>query len=47
MKKERVVLSFNSTNVEEPITYHLIKDYGLMVNILRASIDPRKDGKNC
>lgn len=42
MKKTKVVLSFPLDKVEEPITYHLIKDYDLMVNILRATIDPRK-----
>ena len=45
MAKKRVVLSFPPHTVEEPITYHLIKDYGLMVNILRATIDPGKRGR--
>jgi len=43
--KMKVVFTFPATNVEEPITYHLIKDYDLMVNILRATIDPRKQGR--
>lgn len=45
MKKIKVVLSFSEAMVEEPITYHLITDYGLQVNILRASIDPGKQGR--
>jgi ferredoxin len=45
MKKTKVVLSFPPSNVEEPVTYRLIKDYGLVVNILRASIDPGKQGR--
>ena len=45
MAKKRVVLSFPPHTVEEPITYHLIKDYDLMVNILRATIDPGKRGR--
>jgi ferredoxin len=45
MKKTKVVLSFPPSNVEEPITYRLIKDYDLVVNILRASIDPGKQGR--
>jgi ferredoxin len=45
MKKTRVVLSFPPSNVEEPITYRLIKDHDLVVNILRASIDPGKQGR--
>jgi ABC-type methionine transport system ATPase subunit len=44
MKKTRMVFSFPPSKVEEPITYHLVKDYGLMVNILRAAIDPHKQG---
>ncbi len=44
MNKRRV-LTFPPSAVEEPIIYHLVKDYGLMVNILRASIDPRKQGR--
>ena len=45
MKKTRVVFSFPPSNVEEPVTYRLIKDYDLVVNILRASIDPGKQGR--
>jgi ferredoxin len=45
MKKTKVVLSFPPDMVEEPITYHLIKDYGLLVNIVRATIDPGKQGR--
>lgn len=45
MKKTRVVLTFPPSTVEEPITYHLITDHGLVVNILRATIDPGKQGR--
>ncbi len=45
MKKIRVVLSFPPDKVEEPVIYHLIKDHELMVNILRATIDPGKQGR--
>ena len=44
MKRMKVVLIFPENIVEEPITYHLIADYGVQVNILRASIDPGKQG---
>lgn len=44
MKQMKVVLNFPENIVEEPITYHLIVDYGVQVNILRASIDPGKQG---
>lgn len=45
MKQMRVVLVFPPMVVEKPVTYHLITDYGIRVNILRASIDPGKQGK--
>lgn len=45
MKSMKIVLSFSEDIVEQPITYHLIADYGVKVNILRASIDPGKQGK--
>jgi Fe-S-cluster-containing dehydrogenase component len=45
MKKIRVVLSFPPARVEDPVIYHLIKDHGLLVNILRATIDPGKQGR--
>lgn len=45
MKKMRVVLTFPEDTVEEPITYNLITEYGVHINILRASINPGKQGK--
>ena len=45
MKKSRVVLTFPPSKVEEPIIYQLITEYGLKVNILRATIDPGKQGR--
>lgn len=36
MAKRRLVLTFPPRLVEEPITYRLIKDYDLVVNILKA-----------
>ena len=44
MKRMKVVLNFPEDIVEDPITYHLITDFGVQVNILRASIDPGKRG---
>jgi ferredoxin len=45
MVKQKIVLRFPPNIVEEPILYMLIKDYKLMVNILRADINPRKEGR--
>ena len=44
MKRTKVVLHFPEDIVEDPITYNLISDYGVQVNILRASINPGKQG---
>ena len=44
MSKTRLILSFHPEIVEEPITYRLITEHGVKVNILRAAIDPRKQG---
>ncbi len=35
MTKKRLVLAFHSTLVDQPVVYHLVKDYDLQVNILR------------
>lgn len=45
MVKQKLVLRFPSTLVEQPLIYHLVKDYDLMVNILRADINPNKEGR--
>lgn len=45
MKKIKMVLRFSEAMVEEPITYRLITHYDILVNILRASIDPGKQGQ--
>ena len=39
MAKKKVVLHFPEESVEKPVTYHLVKDYSLIPNILRAQID--------
>lgn len=43
--KRRLVLTFPRETIEQPITYHLIKDYDLMINILRAKVNPDEEGK--
>lgn len=45
MTKKRVILTFPRQSVEEPITYHLVKDYNLMVNILSAKVSPNEEGR--
>jgi Fe-S-cluster-containing dehydrogenase component len=45
MQKKRIVLTFPPNLIEQPITYHLVKDYDLMINILSARVTPREEGK--
>lgn len=45
MAKKRLVLTFPPKLIEQPITYHLIKDHNLIVNILRASVTPNEKGR--
>lgn len=44
MVQKRVVLRFSSESAEKPVIYKLIKDFDLIVNILRAEINPNKEG---
>jgi len=45
MVRKKMILTFPPKIVEEPVTYKLIKEFGLWVNILRAKIDPSNGGK--
>lgn len=42
--KNRVVLYFSTVQSEQPIIYQLIKNTDLVVNILKADINPQKEG---
>ncbi len=44
MKKKRIVLHFPPKLIAQPITYHLVKDYNLVFNILQARIMPNEEG---
>ncbi|MDH7507902.1 MAG: NIL domain-containing protein [Methanomassiliicoccales archaeon] len=41
MVKKKYLLSFTPAIVNEPITYKMIKEYDLLVNILRAEVSER------
>ena len=45
MKKIKVSLFYPASEVTKPITYHLIKDFDLQINILHADISLNKVGK--
>ena len=44
MSQKKVVLIFHRWQLDKPITYRLVKDYNLVMNILRAKVTP-KEGK--
>ncbi len=41
---KRIVLHFPRRLVDRPIIYHLIKDFDLVFNILKASVTPEEEG---
>jgi ferredoxin len=43
MKPKKIVLHFSQGNWDKPIVYRLIKDYNLVVNILKAEVLPRRE----
>ena len=45
MAKKRIILNFPANLIEQPITYHLVKDYNLLINILQARITPNEEGR--
>jgi len=42
--RKKFVLNFPAQQVEEPITYRLIKDYDVVINILNADISSGREG---
>ncbi len=43
--KKKVVLTFPPKIVTQPITYHLVKDFDLIINILRAQVEEGETGR--
>ena len=43
-EKRRLVLRFPADRIEEPITYNLVKEYDIIINILNADITHGKEG---
>lgn len=41
----RVILVFPYSLASTPVTYHLVKDYNLIMNILRAKLIPNDEGR--
>jgi L-aspartate semialdehyde sulfurtransferase ferredoxin len=45
MMKKTFVLSFPASMVQQPIAYHLVKDYNWVINILRARVNPNENSE--
>ena len=45
MKKIKLILYFPPERTDKPFTYHLVKDYDVIYNILQAEIQPGKRGR--
>lgn len=45
MPRKRIDLTFPPRQATKPITYHLVKDFDLVPNILRAAIQPEQEGR--
>ena len=41
---KKLMLFFPKCECEKPIIYHLVKDYGLIVNVFRAKVTPEEEG---
>ncbi len=44
MSPKKIILRFGKDISTKPVIYHLAKDYDLVFNILKASVDPNKEG---
>jgi ferredoxin len=41
---QKLMFYFPKCECEKPIIYHLVKDYGLIVNVFRAKVTPEEEG---
>jgi ferredoxin len=44
MVTKKLMLWFPKCECEQPIVYHLVRDYDLMVNVFRARVTPEEEG---
>jgi len=42
--KNKLVCYFSAAQSEQPIVYRLVRDYNLIINIIKADINPQKEG---
>lgn len=44
MSPKKIVLRFSADISDKPIIYHLARDYDLIFNIIKANVNPQKEG---
>ncbi|OPX88624.1 MAG: pyuvate ferredoxin oxidoreductase subunit delta [Pelotomaculum sp. PtaB.Bin013] len=44
MAAKKIILHFGKDISDKPIIYHLAKDYELVFNIIKANVNPNKEG---
>lgn len=44
MSPKKIILRFGKDISDKPIIYRLVKDYGLVINIIKANVNPNKEG---
>lgn len=44
LKKKRYILKFPPQSGDKPLSYHLVKEYDIRINILKAEVRPGKTG---
>ncbi|HZK18749.1 MAG TPA: NIL domain-containing protein [Clostridia bacterium] len=44
MKPQKIILDFNAGISDKPVIYHLCRDYDLAFNIIKANVNPQKEG---
>src|SRR4030067_2044850 len=45
MQKKRIVFTYPQHLIDQPVISRLIRNYGLEVNIMRARITPKEEGR--
>ncbi|MQL52038.1 4Fe-4S dicluster domain-containing protein [Desulfofundulus thermobenzoicus] len=44
MSPRKIVLRFGPEISDKPVIYRLVKDYDLIINIVKANVNPQKEG---
>lgn len=44
LSPKKIILRFGKDISEKPVIYKLVKDYDLVINIIKANVNPNKEG---